>query len=73
MQKSFAHEALRLKRYNLTVGRKLQEAVLVATVRFCNWFCESVCNGIKDLLLTYFTDEIWFYLNGRVDTENSKY
>lgn len=36
--------------------------VCVATVRFCNWFCESVCNGINDPLITYFTNEIRFYL-----------
>lgn len=62
MQKSSAREALRLKRYKLTVRPKLQEAVCVATVRFCNWFCESVFNGINDPLLTYFTDETKFYL-----------
>jgi len=62
MWKSSAREALRLKRYRLIDERKLQEAVRVATVRFCNWSCESVCNGINDPLLTYFTNETRFYL-----------
>jgi hypothetical protein len=62
MWKSSAREALRLERYRLTVEKNLQEAVRVATVRFCNWSCESVCNGTNDPLLTYFTNETRLYL-----------
>jgi hypothetical protein len=32
--------------------------ILVATIRFCNWFCESVCISEANLLPTFCTDEI---------------
>jgi hypothetical protein len=41
--------------------------------RVFNWFCEAVCSGKFILLLTYFTSEAWFYLNGLSNTHNSRY
>jgi hypothetical protein len=38
----------------------------VSTVRFCNWFCKTICSGEVDTLLTYFTK--W-----DVNTLNSSY
>jgi hypothetical protein len=35
---------------------------------FCNWYCEAVCIGQVNPLLTYSTQEAWFYLNGLVIT-----
>jgi hypothetical protein len=41
-----------LKPYKGTVLQELQEAECVITV----WFCEAVCSGEVDPMLTYFTD-----------------
>jgi len=45
-----AKKLLRLKSYKFKTLQKLQEAGDVASVRFCNWFCE-VSNGFIDTLL----------------------
>jgi hypothetical protein len=39
---------------------KVQESDCVATVRFYNWLRETVCNGVIDFLITYFTDKTRF-------------
>ena len=53
-----ATKLLRLKPYKFTAVLKLQDADCVATVQFCKWFCETVCSGEVNTLLTYFTDDI---------------
>lgn len=63
MSKSFvrvAKEPLRLKSHKFTILQKLQEAGDVASVRFCNWFCE-VSNGFIYTLLPGATGA-WFLL-----------
>jgi hypothetical protein len=40
---------------------------------FCNWYCEAVCICQVNPLLTYSTQEAWFYLNGLVITPNNSY
>jgi len=44
--------------------------ILVATIRFCNWFCESVCISEADLLPTYCTDEIIYKVT--LNTQNTR-
>jgi hypothetical protein len=53
--------------------KTLPEADHVARVRFCNWFCEAVFSFEIDPLLTYFPDEVWFYLKGHFNNQDSRY
>jgi hypothetical protein len=62
VSKSFVRvvkKILRLKSYKFTILQKLQEAGDVASVQFCNWFCE-VSNGFVDTLLPD-ANEVWFF------------
>jgi len=65
-----AIKSLRLKPYKFTFVHNLKEADHAAKVRFCNWFCEAVCNVVLGPFLNYCTDEAWLYLNGRANTQN---
>jgi hypothetical protein len=40
---------------------------------FCNWYCEAVCIGQVNPMLTYSRQEAWFYLNGLVITLYNSY
>jgi hypothetical protein len=42
----------------LAVSVSLRINVIVATVRFCNWFCEVMYNGEVNRLITYSADDI---------------
>ena len=44
--------------------------ILVATIRFCNWFCESVCISEADLQPTYCTDEVIYKV--MLNTQNTR-
>ena len=48
---------LRLKPNKFTAVPKLQQLDRVATVRFCNWLWDAVCNGEIEIMLAYLTDE----------------
>lgn len=68
-----ATKLLKLKPYKVTVVHALQPQDPVSRVNYCNWFLQSVHNGEVDPLLTFFTDEAWFYLQGHVSTQNNRY
>jgi hypothetical protein len=47
----------RSKTHTFTAVQNPQEADYAARVRFCNWFCEAVCNGKVKILLPGLRDE----------------
>jgi len=55
-----AKKLFRFELYKFTNLQKLQEAGDVASVRFCNWFCE-LSNGFIDKL-SLDPNEAWFVL-----------
>jgi hypothetical protein len=76
VSKSFVHAAtklLLLQPDKFTVEQNLKETDRAARERCCTWFCKAVCNVVLGPFLTYFTNEAWFYLNGHVNTQNSRY
>jgi hypothetical protein len=73
VSKSHVHAAtksLRLKPYKFTFVHNFKEADHAARVRFCNWFCEAVCNVVLGPFLSYYTVDAWLYLNGHANTQN---
>jgi hypothetical protein len=52
---------------------ELQPRDPVSRVNFCNWMLQSIYDGEIDPNLIFFSDEAWFYLNGEVNTQNSRY
>lgn len=44
-----------------------------ARTEFCRWFQQPVHDGSLDPGLTFFTDEAWFTLRGRVNSQNNRY
>jgi hypothetical protein len=48
---------------------QLHKADCVARVWIGYCLCEVGCIGGIDLLLTYCTNEAWFYFNGHVNTQ----
>jgi len=68
-----ATELLHLKPYKYTVALKLQGADSAWRLRFCTWFCERVCRGEVDQLLTYFTDKTCFQSSGHINNKHKRY
>jgi hypothetical protein len=54
-----------------TVARALKEHHPVARTHFCNWFLQSVNNGVVDA--QFFSDEASFSVRGEVNSQNSLY
>jgi hypothetical protein len=40
---------------------------------FCNWFLQAVHDGLLNPKLTFFTEEAWFLLTGRISAQNNRY
>jgi len=38
---------------------------------FCDWFCEAVTTSVGNPLVTYFTNEPWFYFRSHVNTQQT--
>ncbi|PSN55642.1 hypothetical protein C0J52_04018 [Blattella germanica] len=59
---------LKLKLYKIRNVHNLLPLDSVARIEFCRWFLQSVNDGSLDPGLTFFSDEAWFTLNGRVNS-----
>ena len=68
-----ATKLLGFKPYKVTVVQKLQEPDFNRRTHFCDWYVQSVHDGIVDPQITFFTDEAWFHLSGYVNTQNSRH
>ncbi|XP_069695687.1 uncharacterized protein [Periplaneta americana] len=60
-------------RYKVTELHALEPGDAHRRISFCSWFLQSVNDGHLDPQLVMFSDEAWFHLHGRVNTENSRY
>ncbi|PSN33354.1 hypothetical protein C0J52_27713 [Blattella germanica] len=68
-----ATKLLKLKPYKIRNVHNLLPPDSVARIEFCRWFQQSVYDGSLDPGLTFFSDEAWFTLNGRVNSQNNRY
>ena len=76
ISKSSAHRAtrlLKLKPYKCTSVHFLKQGDAIARMHYCEWFHLSVNDGLIDPQLLFFSDEVGFHLNGRVNTHNCRY
>jgi hypothetical protein len=54
-----ATQLLKLRPYKTTAIHALQPSDSASSVRFCNWFIQTVVRGEIDPQLTFFSDEAW--------------
>jgi hypothetical protein len=55
------------------VVHALKEHDPVRRIRFCDWFLQSVLDGEVDPQLVFFSDEAWFSLRGKMNSQNNWY
>lgn len=58
--------------YKITAVHQLLPIDHHARLHFCEWISEVVQNEPDFLSRCFFTDEAWFYLNGYVNSQNSR-
>ena len=66
-------KSLDLTPYRVTVVEQLQEADVVKRVNYCMWLLNSICAGLLDPFQYIMSDEAWFHLSGRVNSQNTQY
>ncbi len=59
--------------YKVIVAHKLKLGDPVGRLNFCQWFQKFIIRRIDLLDTTFFGDEVWFYLRGYVNTQNTHY
>jgi hypothetical protein len=64
---------LKLSLYKIPQVHALQLRDSATRIHFCNWFIQSVNEGTLDPQLLFFTNEIWFHLNGRMNMHDNQY
>lgn len=68
-----ATKALKLRPYKISVVQELRPADPRLRIDFCQWYLQSIHDGLVDTNFFFFTDEAWFHLNGYVNTQNNRY
>jgi hypothetical protein len=66
---STATQYLKLRPYKTTVIHSLQPRDPANRVHFCSWFLQSVVEGEIDPQLIFFSDKVWFHLQGCINTQ----
>jgi hypothetical protein len=64
---------LKIRPCKLIVIHALKPRDPASRIDFCNWFLKSVHDGEVGPHFTYFCDEAWFHLHGRVSSQNHLY
>jgi hypothetical protein len=67
-----ATQLQKLRAYKTTVIHALQPRDPASKVYFYGWFLQSVVEGEIDPQLTFFSDEVWFHLQGYINTQNNR-
>ena len=75
--KTTAHKALRqelrLFPYNVMAVHELQSFDAEKRIAYCRWFKSLIARRGDDFLHNvFFFDEVWFHLNGHVNSQNSR-
>jgi hypothetical protein len=56
-----------------TVIHILQPCNPTSRVHFSSWFLQSVIEGEVNAQLTFFSNEVWFHLQGYISMQNNPY
>jgi hypothetical protein len=51
----------------------LQPRDPASRVPFCTWFLQPAVEGEINPQFTFFSDEVWFHLQGYINTQNNRY
>jgi hypothetical protein len=68
-----ATQLLKLRPHKTTAIHALQLRNQACRIHFCNWFLQPVIEGEINLQLTFFSDEVWFHLQGYINIQNNPY
>jgi hypothetical protein len=68
-----ATKNLHLRPYEIAQVQVIEEGDYGRRTNFCNWFLQTVHDGVLDPKLTFFTVEAWFHLSGYINAQNNRY
>jgi hypothetical protein len=66
-------QLLKLRLYKTTVIHALQLHDPASMVHFCIWFLQSVVEGEINQQLIFFSNDVWFHLQGYTNKQNNRY
>jgi hypothetical protein len=64
---------LKLRPYKTTAIHALRPGDPASRIHFSNWFLRSVVEGEINPQLTFFSDAVWFHLQGYINTQNNRF
>jgi hypothetical protein len=67
-----ATKVLKLHPYRVHVMHELKEPDKEKLLQYCRWFTHFTRGGTDILDKVFYIDEAWFYLNGSVNSQNSR-